>query len=592
MSKEETEQPNVLMILVDQWNYRCFGYRDHPVVRTPNLDRLQTESADFTRAYAQNAFCLPSRVSCLTGQYLHTHREYGFDGLLEEGVPCLPAFFREHGYETCHVGKAHVNPLMDQLEFETFIPTLPEDICFATDIERNYQAYCRRRGLPYPNDQVHGGDSLPRAPGAPEEARGMIQVGGVSAIPAEHSIERYTSRRALEFIDGVGERPFFLHVSFDRPHGPLTPSPEFADLYDPDDIPLPDSYNEAELLRLPDHIRRAAENSPSGLAVAGPEAMRRGLALYYALMGHIDHEIGRIIERLREAGVYENTAIVFCADHGDMAGQKGLMNKYSNTIFHDDIIRVPLLIKYPDGRSGRVERCAELVDVFPTLAGACNLDASDLDLEGDDLRETRRGSAADGGWGEAFCESYGTKTIVRNGHKLIYYVASEEGELYDLQNDPDERWNLYQDEERREQRIEMKLAIVRKLSPEVSEARQKFIRSLFDNERTRQIGAMDKLHKWDKAISDGGGFWMVSRGEFRLFYLPFDEDLRFERMKPERAVPDRSAGWVACEAPERMEGMIDELLDYLSTKIRPISLMSGTREDYDNLLLPRGPGLS
>jgi arylsulfatase A-like enzyme len=578
------------MLFVDQWNYRCFGFRDHPVVQTPNLDRLKAESLDFTRTYAQNAFCLPSRVSCLTGQYLCTHREYGFDGLLEEGVPCLPRFFRENGYATCHVGKAHVNPLIDQLGFDTFVPTLPEDICFATDIHRNYQAYCRRHDLPYPNDQVHGGDGMPVPADVPENARGSTGLATTSDVPAEHSIERYTSREALDFIEGDHEGPFFLHVSFDRPHPPLTPSPEFADLYDPDQILLPDPYDEAELQRLPEHIREDVENSPDGLARSGADQIRRGLAHYYALMTHIDHEIGRIIEGLRDAGLYENTIVVFCADHGDMAGHKGLFNKYSNTIFHDDIIRVPLLVKLPGERPAEIEECAELIDVFPTLAAACGLDASDLALEGNDLTDAV--AAAGNEFGEAFCESYGTKTTVRRGHKLIYYIASEEGELYDLGADPEERWNLYHEKESRDLRIEMKLAIVRKLSPEVSVERRNFIRSLFDNEGPGQVGAMDKLHKWDKAISDGGGFWVVSRGPYRLCYLPFDDDLRFEKSRPADAVPNRSAGYVACENQHQMEEMIDELLDYLSTKIRPVSLMSGSREDQDNLLLPRGPGLA
>jgi choline-sulfatase len=149
-------KPNVLILMTDQLNYKCLGFKKHPVVRTPNLDRLKQDSVEFTRCYVQNAFCVPSRVSYLTGQYLFTHRQYGFHGILNEKTPSMPAFFMQNGYTTFHTGKAHVNCMADILGFSTFIPTLPEDMVFSTDPENNYQAYCREKEYGYPTDQVHG----------------------------------------------------------------------------------------------------------------------------------------------------------------------------------------------------------------------------------------------------------------------------------------------------------------------------------------------------------------------------------------------------------------------------------------------------
>ena len=131
--------------MVDQWNHRCFSYIGHPDVKTPNLDRLREDSVDFTRCYVQNAICLPSRIGYLIGEYLFHHRQYGVTGLMPENTPSMPAFFHDHGYSTCCAGKLNVNPILDILDFDTFIPTCPEDMCFATGPEETYQTYCMLR---------------------------------------------------------------------------------------------------------------------------------------------------------------------------------------------------------------------------------------------------------------------------------------------------------------------------------------------------------------------------------------------------------------------------------------------------------------
>ena len=583
-------RPNVLFIIVDQWNHRCFGYAEHPTVQTPNLDRLRTDSVHFSRCYVQNAFCLPSRISYLTGQYLFHHREYGFSGLLEEGVPSLPAHFREHGYVTMHVGKAHVNPMMDQLGFEIFVPTLPEDIAFASDPEDSYQAYCRRQGVSYPHDQVHGGEGLVPVKAADRSQKGGagLRTAGVSEIALEDSIEAYTSRRAVAFLREEHDRPFFLHVSFDRPHPPLSPPAPYDTFYDPDQIPVPEPYTEEELGKLPEHIRQRFLRSPDALTQTGQDGMQRVLAHYYGLMSLIDHEIGTLLRTLKELDIYDNTIIVFCADHGDFAGYKGLFNKYSNTIFHDEIVHTSLLLKLPDQVHRGQDDCrlVEAIDLFPTLAHQCDLPTTGLALDGQDL--SARGE--DGDPGIAFSESYGIKTLIKGDLKLIIYVNAEEGELYDLARDPEERRNLYEDPAWQEQVLVLKLEIVKKFTPPVSAQRQTFIRSLFDDTRGTETGAMDKLYKWDKSVVDGGGFWMVFRDGYRLVVLPFDDRAVLEREDPARILPSHHRVWETCEDPVVTGRLLDELIDVLATKIRPISLMSGGQQSWDNLLRSKGRG--
>jgi arylsulfatase len=591
-------KPNVLFLIVDQWNYKCLGYKGHPVVETPNLDSLKQDSVEFSRCYVQNAFCLPSRISYLSSQYLFTHREYGFHGLMDEETPSMPEFFAQNGYETIHIGKAHVNPLVDHLGFKTFIPTIPEDISFSTDIEDNYQAFSQERGYVYPHDQVHGGAGMVPVKSAvvQDRQRGVLRSAGVSEIPVEHSVETYTSTKAIESLHREHDLPFFVHVSFDRPHPPLSPSAPYASYYDPNEIPLPKAYTEEELGHLPPHIRHRFEVGPDALPALGEENMRRLLAHYYGLMTHIDREIGKIVQALVASGQYDNTIIVFCADHGDFAGYKGMFNKYSNTIYHDVIIRTPLLIKLPgQEHAGQEFDClTESIDLFPTLASICGLDPSALPLEGRDVMafiESNSPRCEGGHWREvAFSESYSMKALVKCDFKLIYHVNSPEGELYNLSEDPEERWNLYGDPAWRDKVVELKLEIVRKMTKRVSERRKSFIRSLFDESRGQAIHAMTKLYKWDKSIVDGGGFWTVWRDDHRLTYIPFDDDVRFEIVDPDLATPAETLGLVPCDDRERMEAMLDELVNYIATTIRPISLMSGGQRSFDNMLQTKGPG--
>jgi len=588
------KSPNVVFLMVDQLNYRDLGYMKHPVVKTPNLDKLKGDSVTFNRSYAQNAFCLPSRACYLTGQYVFHHREYGFTGLLDEHTPCMAAHFRDNGYHTFHVGKLHSNPLGENLGFDTLIPTLPEDIYQSTDMNTNYQVYCQEKGLGYPNDQVHGDGRFPGIRQALSSAE-TYNLGfvGVSDVPACDSIEKYTADRAIEFIQGEHDRPFFAHISFDRPHGPWSPSPEYANLYPYDQIPLPEKLSEEDLSTMPRHIQERVKEAGFSLAKMGAENMKKTLSLYYALITQIDEEIGRIVGALKDKGLYENTVIVFCADHGEMAGYKGLFDKYSNKLYHDDIIRTPLLLKLPQQqRKGlEVNRITESIDLFPTLCEICAVQPSSKPLDGVSLVPLTEKPESARWEDQAFSESYSLKTVITDQWKLIYYVNSPEGELYDLEADPEERKNLYSQPAFQDTVLTLKLAIVRRMTGAVSPKRQAYIRSLFDNTEVHRIAALEKLLKWEKGIVEGGGFWMLFRDGYRLTYLPFDEELNFETLASPQPIDGTRWDYKACSDLKALHACVDELINYISTKIRPISIMIGTQEERDNMLQTKGHGL-
>lgn len=598
LKKESTimvdQRPNILFIMADQWHHLDFGFRDHPDIRTPNLDRLRSESTDFTHSYAQNAFCLPSRASILSGQYVRTHRQYGFTGLFDEDTPCLPRTLQQHGYRTFHVGKFHCNPYGDRLGFDQFIPTLPEDMYQATDPTKTYAAWARDRGAGYPNDQVHGDDF--RAVYSPEFLKlggHHLKMFGPSAVPLEHSIERYTADRAIDFLhEHNADQPFYLSLSFDRPHGPWTPSPEDLDLYDPDTLTLPRPLTEDELSRMPQHIVGYVRDSKLSSQVIGEAGMRKVLSLYYALITRIDIEIGRVLEALEATGRADQTAIVFCADHGDMAGRLGLFDKYSNRLYRDDIIRTPLLVKLPGDEHPprQVHHNVELIDLYPTLCGLANIDTTDTSLDGQDLFS--RSADPETPWaGTAFSESYGLKTIIKDGWKLIHYVNSDEGELYCLTFDPEERDNRFADPSCQDKRIDLLSELVAWFTPEPSTDRQAYIRTLFDDRDVVENEYLGKLFKWDKSIVEGAGFWQSFREGYRLTVIPFDHVCRLEQKDATNRTDGLVWNYQPSDDRDQMERMLRELVNYLCGKVRPISLMSGGQQGIDQMLFMRGFGL-
>lgn len=590
----EQKSPNILFIIADQWHHLDFGYRNHPVVQTPNLDRLAAEAMDFTHAYAQNAFCLPSRACILTGQYARTHRQYGFTGLFSEDTPCLPELLRQHGYYTFHVGKHHCNPFGDRLGFDEFIPTLPEDMYQATDPDVTYMAWCRQNGLSYPNDQVHGDDYRAVFPPEPLELGGnVLSMYGGSGIPVEKSIERYTSDHAIEFLERDHEdQPFYLSVSFDRPHGPWSPSPEDMALVDASAIPLPDSLDEAELEKMPVHIRQYIREGKVGVEQIGAEGMREILALYYALIARVDIEIGRVLDALERSGKAGETVIVFCADHGDMAGRLGVFDKHSNKIYHDDIIRTPLLLKVPEqvSKPRQVQQNVELIDLFPTLCRLAGIDTGGIPLDGRNLLALSMEN--DAPWaGTAFSESYGLKTVIHEGWKLIYFVNHDEGELFNLRDDPNEHNNLYCNPDCQAKRIELLAHLVAFYTPTPSARRRAYIRSLFDDSGPVSHQAMGKLFKWNKGIVEGNGFWRFIADGYRLTAIPFDGIYRLEKLDQDRPTDGLTWNYAAIDEPDRLEAMLGLLIDYVAGKIRPLSLMTGSVEERDNMLFCRGFGL-
>lgn len=427
----------------DQHHAGCWGGGGRSEVRTPTLNRLASRGVTYPRAYCNNPICGPSRACFLSGQYVYRHGISGnkLSGLHTGPHRNLALTFRENGYETALIGKGHLPKswLEEGFAYRRY--------CDLTDAERDDPQTCHyfdhlvRRGLA---DEYDLG-FIPRGcPGSDMEAF-------VSKIPWEDSVEVWTGDQAVEFLQNrSSHQPFFLQLSFQRPHDPYAPSPECKDYYDPENIELPANaidYLERRFVGKPAFQRDYAKlPSGSGYPYRPKDKtdLRRQLAAYYSLITTIDQQIGRVMDHLESRGLLANTVILYHADHGDFAGEHGLMLK--NFGIYEAIHRIPWIMSYPGCPAGTVdERMVESVDLFPTL---CQLAGLEIPAGGDGDSIVGAPKVVEK---SIICEwdflSHPQERVyaVRNErYRLVYFLSEpEDGELYDLNADPGEITNLW-----------------------------------------------------------------------------------------------------------------------------------------------------
>lgn len=430
---------NVLWLMSDQHNPRCTGYNGNPDVKTPNLDKIAKRSINFVNAFANNPICAPSRICFMTGQYVKNHQFSGNNYTLfeHENYDTLAYKMRTAGYQTALIGKAHMIPQWDSDAFEYIRYT---DLC---DADANnprschYFDYLCSKGL---------GDFYEEG-GAKKGQQYMNDGSRPSLLKYEDSIEHFTGDKTLEFLKSRDkERPFFIHMSFQRPHAPIAPSEKYFNMYDPEKLTLPLSHGEfssgnfTTKSEIQHRILKDYREYP--LAQKDEKRLRRCIASYYGLISAIDSEIGRIIDWLESTGELENTIIFYTADHGDFAGEHGLFHK--NLGIYDSIQKIPFLLSYPGGGQNKIcDNLVESVDFYPTICELCKIPMPKK-IDGKSLIELQKS-----GKSAVFCEwcmfdpQIRISSIRERDYRLNYYSDIGQGELYDLKCDPWEMQNVY-----------------------------------------------------------------------------------------------------------------------------------------------------
>jgi arylsulfatase A-like enzyme len=500
------KQPNILFICTDQQRSDSLTCAGNAVARTPNIDSLARSGTRFTRHIAPCQICMPSRSSFFTGLYPRNHQVIANGYALDPKIPTLPGLLAEAGYRTHGSGKHHFQPLLAPAE-----KAMPESRAFwKSDVSKDWKGpffglqsidllmgeadtadiaghYARWLAQEHPDAAalLHP-EAAEQAP--PEDLDEIWQ----SAMPVELHYNSWVTERALDFIEEATD-PFFLFVSYPDPHHPFAPPKAYAERFDPAEMPLP-RVDAGELDKMPSYYRTlfptaggfrerywsALPEDEQGSMIATDDiseaTMRLLIAYTYAMIEMIDDNVGRMLRALREKGVEEETIVIFTSDHGELLGTHGLLHKGPPP--YRQLLEIPFVMKGPGIlENSTCEALTNHVDLLPTLLELCGLSPQEAAFDGISLLPILQEGAAAvraHNFGEyhpwAKPEVYNQTVQTQRWRYSHYPRESDWGELFDLEADPGEHRNLWQDPGYQEVVRELSAVLAREFPPQAEVA--------------------------------------------------------------------------------------------------------------------------
>ncbi len=435
-------QPNVLLLMADQLRTDCLGCYGNTLIHTPNIDRIAAEGVRFTSAYTSVPSCTPARSALLTGLSPWHHGMLGMTRMATRYPQEKPRAMAEAGYYTTVVGKNHFYPIrnshgyhqmlldehcsywFDKAEQDPKIAASPEERC-------DYESWFWSQ-MPTGN---------PHATGLGwNDHRGKPFV-----LPERLHATSWTGDTAVNFLRTYQRtEPFYLKVSFIRPHSPYDPPARWMKRYENADLPPAVAGDWAKR-----YIPRSWPGNDIWHGQMPPDDERRSRRAYYGSVSHVDEQIGRILEVLEQRKLLNDTLILFISDHGDMLGDQHLWRK---TYAYEPSAHVPMLMRWPEGlvseRRGMTRgQPVELRDVLPTFLEAAGASAS-RPVDGRSLLELVRGRGD--GWREwidlehniCYNASNHWNALTDAKWKYIFQAQDGEEQLFHLEEDPRELRDL------------------------------------------------------------------------------------------------------------------------------------------------------
>ena len=418
----DVKQPNILLIFCDQLRYDAIAAHGNPVIKTPVIDGLIESGVSFTNAYTPCPVCVPARFSMHTG--LLPHRTGVFENTpIPEGRTSFMEVLKQGGYQTFGVGKMHF--------------TFPSGgaALWGFDNRANCEAPDRRANDFFRVIDERGYRHVYDIGGVKSE---MYYIPQVSQLPEDLHHSAWTADKSIELMERRDpNQPFFLMASFRKPHPPFAPPAPWNKLYRGPDMPEPKRPVDSEnLLTLWNRFQNRYKYRDQGEDL---NLIRQVKAHYYAEISFIDYSVGRILERMKANGTYDDTLIVFASDHGELLGDYGSFGK---RCFLDSAARVPLVMSGPGIVPGsRPAAPVSLVDIMPTFLDAAGLPQQE-ERSGESLLGLAHGlldrDAIVGQYEEGPYASYMIRT---RDYKYIYSVPDEREFLFDVVHDPEETRN-------------------------------------------------------------------------------------------------------------------------------------------------------
>ncbi len=442
---------NFIFFMPDELRAESVGCYGHPLAPTPNIDALAAQGTRFDQCHVQHSVCTPSRCSMMTGWYPHVRGHRTLWHLLRPDEPHLFRYFKDAGYQVQWFGK---NDLLAQASFVGSVDV----------------AERRGRGM------------FGKLPFAEEDPRYYSFLYDPYEGPQEEHGDYACVQAGIDFLRSKPEKPFLLYLPLVFPHCPYSAPAPWHNLINPDDLP---PLRPPDLPKRPDfHVLIRRYRRLDALDLEEHDALLRKIqAVYLGMTGFIDHLLGRLLDTLEETGLADSTTVTFLSDHGDYAGDYGLVEKWPSAC-EDIITRVPLIVRTPGGKAGHVvEEPMELFDLMATTLEQAGIvpqhthfaRSYTAQLQGA-AGDPQRAAFTEGGYArhEPLCfegrperdqfarskaniyypkgaqqqdhpDSVGRVIAMRTQTHRLVYRPTGQCELYDLQADPQELHNRYGD---------------------------------------------------------------------------------------------------------------------------------------------------
>ena len=439
------ERPNIILIITDQQRYdtiSALGF-DHCI--TPNLDKLVADGTTFEQCHVTAASCAPARASLFTGYYPHS------TGILKNADDWTRSWVEvlaNGGYHCTNIGKMHTWPFTTPCGFnERHVVENKDRFLEGAEFTDEWESYMQNEGIEKQRRELYR---------KRDDYKQSLGAFAWKQAEDSHS-DFFTGNKAIEWLNNYrNDQPFFLEIGFPGPHPPYDPVPSYLELYNEIDIPIA-KVLESDLEGQPNALKALRQHNvdvdhDSIVHQLDPsdEARLRQRKHYLANVTMIDHALGKITQCLEKNNLSKNTVVIFTSDHGDCLTDHGHSQKW--TMF-EQITRVPLIFSGPSIKQNtRVSELVQWMDIGPTI----------LDLAGCESPKMEAISmlpALQGGHWQGrdylFCEQVGDMVLTEvkfmsmirsKKWKLIHYLDSEEGQLYNLTDDPAENENLWNHE--------------------------------------------------------------------------------------------------------------------------------------------------
>ena len=403
----QEKKPNILLIMTDQQAWNAVGYAGNKTIKTPNLDRLAREGANFSQAVTPCAVCAPARTSILTGRLIETTTVRGNNDV--KGADCYYPTFDEilakRGYSTEVYGKFHSPEHMARVYMNPPVngmtgtdPVVKWERIYSTLIKENFPKRALKPGefyetsfyggtVPYrldPTDRYYKYLKSGIIPDSELENKlSQADVHGVLDLPADFTITAVQGKQTIAALERLKNKSFMLTASFHCPHVPITPSEPYASMYKANNMPTPLTISDKR------------ENSPYNPGkIDSPynekDKVEFMTANYYAFVTEIDDWVGKILNKLDELKLSENTLVIFVSDHGEMLGAHGMRGKFN---FYEESVRVPFLFRYPGKiKAGQtITNPVSTLNIYSTILDYAGLQS--VPSDGYSLKGTMEGTA-------------------------------------------------------------------------------------------------------------------------------------------------------------------------------------------------------